>query len=84
MSRTGTPQQNTFGTTTTGSQGTTYQAGSQTTTNQAFRERIAKRAYEKWMKRGCKHGNDLQDWTEAEAELLAEQQRTGNTGGSYR
>ncbi len=35
-------------------------------------EKIAKRAYEKWMKHGCTHGCHLQDWTEAEAELKAE------------
>ena len=35
-------------------------------------EKIAQRAYEKWMKRGCTHGCDQQDWTEAEAELRAE------------
>ena len=33
------------------------------------------RAYEKWVKRGCKHGCDLQDWVEAEAELAAEMRR---------
>ena len=32
------------------------------------------RAYEKWCKRGCTHGNDVQDWVDAEAELRAEQQ----------
>jgi hypothetical protein len=36
------------------------------------REKIAKRAYEKWVKRGYTHGNDQQDWLEAEAELRAE------------
>ncbi len=35
-------------------------------------EKIAQRAYEKWMKRGCTHGCHTQDWTEAEAELKAE------------
>jgi len=35
-------------------------------------EKIAQRAYEKFMKRGCIHGHDQQDWTEAEAELRAE------------
>ena len=41
------------------------------------REKVAMRAYEKWLKRGCSHGNDLQDWVEAEAEVRAEIQRTG-------
>jgi hypothetical protein len=35
-------------------------------------EKIAMRAYEKWVKRGFKHGRDQQDWLEAEAELRAE------------
>ena len=35
-------------------------------------EKIAQRAYEKWVKRGCGHGADVQDWVEAEAELRAE------------
>lgn len=41
-------------------------------------ERIAMRAYEKFLKRGCKHGHDRQDWIEAEAELRAEMARSGN------
>jgi hypothetical protein len=39
------------------------------------RERIAMRAYEKWLKRGCTHGHADQDWMEAERELLAEMNR---------
>ena len=35
-------------------------------------DKIAMRAYDKWVKRGCKHGCDQQDWLEAEAELRAE------------
>lgn len=46
-------------------------------------ERIAMRAYEKWMKRGCPQGTALQDWVEAEAELLAEMSR-GSTMSSRR
>jgi hypothetical protein len=38
-------------------------------------DRIAMRAYEKWMQRGCVHGTDQQDWLEAEAELMAETNR---------
>jgi hypothetical protein len=41
------------------------------------REKIAMRAYEKWMKGGCQHGSDRQHWLEAEAELRAEHARTG-------
>jgi hypothetical protein len=35
-------------------------------------EKIAMRAYEKWCKRGCPPGTDVQDWLEAEAELRME------------
>ncbi len=40
-------------------------------------EKVAKRAFEKWMKGGCKHGCDKQHWFEAEAELRAELTKTG-------
>ncbi len=40
-------------------------------------EKVAARAYQKWMQKGCKHGNDQQDWIEAEAELKAELAKTG-------
>jgi hypothetical protein len=40
-------------------------------------EQIAKRAYERWVKRGRPHGNDKQDWLEAEAELKREIQMGG-------
>jgi hypothetical protein len=35
-------------------------------------DQVAKRAYEKWCKRGRPHGTDKQDWYEAEAELKKE------------
>ena len=41
------------------------------------REKIAMRAYEKWLKSGCQHGCDRQHWLEAEAELKAEMSRQG-------
>ncbi len=41
-------------------------------THEVPHEKIAQRAYEKWMKRGCTHGCHTQDWAEAEAELKAE------------
>jgi hypothetical protein len=47
-------------------------------------EKIAMRAYEKWCKRGCVHGNDQQDWVEAEAELRAELSRSMGTPGTTR
>jgi len=40
------------------------------------REKIAMRAYEKWLKSGCQHGCDYQHWIEAEAELKAELSRS--------
>jgi hypothetical protein len=42
-------------------------------------ERIAMLAYEKWVKRGCPHGSDQQDWLEAEAELKTQTARTSET-----
>jgi hypothetical protein len=42
-------------------------------------EKIAMRAYEKWVKRGHKHGNHMQDWLEAEAELRSEYGRASGT-----
>ncbi len=48
------------------------------------RERIAQRAYEKWMKRGCPHGSDMQDWIEAERELMAEMARSSPPTGGRR
>ena len=35
-------------------------------------DQVAKRAYEKWCKRGRPHGTDKQDWYEAEAEIKKE------------
>jgi DUF2934 family protein len=43
-------------------------------------ERIAKRAYEKWLKTGCKHGCDKQNWLEAEAEIRTEMSKGGMSG----
>ncbi len=40
-------------------------------------EKIATLAYEKWLKGGCKHGNDQKDWIEAEAELKAQMTKAG-------
>ena len=39
-------------------------------------EKIAMRAYEKWIKRGRPQGTEMQDWLEAEMELKAEMSRT--------
>ena len=32
-------------------------------------DKIAALAYEKWVERGCEHGQDLRDWLDAETEL---------------
>jgi hypothetical protein len=45
----------------------------------AQQEKIAQRAYEKWVKRGQQHGRDMQDWLEAEAEIRVEMTRAENT-----
>lgn len=39
-------------------------------------EKIAMRAYEKWIKRGKPQGTQMQDWLEAEMELKSEMSRT--------
>ena len=36
-----------------------------------LRERIAKRAYELYLERGCRPGRDVEDWVDAEREMLA-------------
>ena len=36
------------------------------------REQIAQRAHDIWVKNGCKHGQDEQNWLEAERQLKAE------------
>ena len=49
------------------------------TTAKVPHERIAMRAYEKWVQRGRPQGTALLDWVEAEAELMKEMARTGST-----
>lgn len=36
-----------------------------------LREQIAKRAYELYLERGCRQGCDVEDWVDAEREMLA-------------
>jgi hypothetical protein len=43
-------------------------------------EKIAMRAFDKWVLRGRPCGTELQDWLEAEAELRAEFSRTSFPG----
>jgi hypothetical protein len=55
-----------------------------TTSVRVPHDKIAMRAFEKWCKRGRPHGTDRQDWLEAEAELKAEQSRTGSVPSTTR
>ena len=43
-------------------------------------EAIVRRAHEKWVKRGCPAGMDLQTWLEAEAEVDADMNRPPDDG----
>lgn len=36
-------------------------------------QQISDRAYHAWLKRGCTHGFDVEDWLEAERQLLSEE-----------
>jgi hypothetical protein len=45
-------------------------------------DKIALRAYEKWIKRGRPEGTQMLDWLEAENELKAEMTR-GKTAAKY-
>ena len=43
-------------------------------------DRIAERAYYKWLARGCQSGDDLRDWYDAQEELQhADSGATGTT-----
>ncbi len=45
-------------------------------------EKIAQRAYEKWLKRGQPQGTEMMDWLEAETELKYETSR-GKVASKY-
>jgi len=45
-----------------------------------LRTRTEQRAYQFWLTRGCRPGRALNDWLRAEAEVMAEFQRTGVAG----
>jgi hypothetical protein len=47
-----------------------------TATTKIPHEKIAMRAYDKWVKRGRPQGTEMLDWVEAENELKAEMMRT--------
>jgi len=51
------------------------QQGSATTQMCPPPDKVAARAYQKWVQKGCRHGQDQQDWLEAEAEIKAEMAR---------
>ena len=71
--RTNTPAAKPVGTTTAAAKPAAQAMTSPTqAASQVPADRVAKRAYEKWLKRGGTHGNDIQDWIEAEKEILAE------------
>lgn len=38
-------------------------------------DQVARRAYEKWLSRGCPLGDELRDWLDAEQELHREANR---------
>jgi len=57
----------------TGRKSATIQAAAASTLNgEGRRERIAKKAYERYLNRGQLDGYDLDDWLEAEQQVLAE------------
>lgn len=46
-----------------------------------LQERIGKRAYELWLIGGCRHGNDLGDWLQAEREVKQQAETSSSSGG---
>ena len=56
--------------------------GSEHSHRQIIESTVAKRAYQIFEKRGCKHGFDLEDWVIAEKELLRDD-FDGNTSGFH-
>ena len=43
-------------------------------------EYIRVRAYEIWERRGCLHGHDIEDWLQAEAEILGKKPTASEEG----
>ncbi len=41
-------------------------------------DEIALRAHQIWMQQGCPHGHDVDNWVEAEGQLLSERHPRGN------
>jgi hypothetical protein len=53
-------------------------------TKQLTSEEIAFRAYQIYLERGCAPGNELEDWTQAERELLGENGKLAVENGKSR
>ena len=47
-----------------------------------LQERIGERAYELWLTGGCRHGNDLGDWLQAEREVLEQRAEASASPGA--
>jgi hypothetical protein len=54
-------------------------SGQQIAERHPTREEIELRAYEIYVERGGAQGNDLEDWLQAESELIEEYGKTGQT-----
>ncbi len=55
-------------------------SGQQIAERHPTREEIELRAYQIYVERGGAHGNDLEDWLQAELELIEKYGKTGQTG----
>ena len=55
-------------------------SGQQIAERHPTREEIELRAYQIYVERGGAHGNDLEDWLQAEFELIEQYGKTGQTG----
>ncbi len=72
-------QNNRWGSSSSKGTATTAPSGQGSSAPEGSREAIAKRAYQKFLARGCKHGHDQQDWLEAEREIKSEALRRRNS-----
>ena len=50
---------------------TAHVTDEQLTTSEPTHDQIAQRAYERFLARGAGHGQDVEDWLDAEGELKA-------------
>lgn len=58
------------------------QSGSSGDEPPRLQERIEKRAYELWLTGGCRHGNHLGDWLQAEREVLEQRAEASSSSGA--